>query len=203
MSWNPWWSRDWRSIPEHLRTTYIQCLEYVESKFSILLRLSKKKSIIVYLAPKLLTFQTPPMHPVRCIPCVHSNITPLLMHYAPSPGFLALQLTILTLSAWTDWLPLSILKVTFLIKKVHTSSQNRYVSRLPCAVVSIPFYFTQKPLCQTNLELQPTLDILLQCLGNGLVKIAENLHSKLRVDALLADQVVERVRQSEPDAAAC
>lgn len=44
--------------------------------------------------------------------------------YAPSPGFLALQLTILTLSAWTDWLPLSILKVTFLIKKVHTSSQN-------------------------------------------------------------------------------
>lgn len=51
--------------------------------------------------------------------------------HAPSPGFLALQLTILTLSACTDWLPLSILNVTFLIKKVHTSSQNRYVSRLP------------------------------------------------------------------------
>lgn len=40
-------------------------------------------------------------------------------------GFLALQLTILTLSAVTDWLPLSILNVTFLMRKVHTSSQNR------------------------------------------------------------------------------
>lgn len=53
--------------------------------------------------------------------------------YGPSPGFLALQLTILTLSACTAWLPLSSLKVTFLMRNVQTSSQNRYVSRLPCA----------------------------------------------------------------------
>lgn len=52
--------------------------------------------------------------------------------HGPSPGFLALQLTILTRSACTVWFPLSILKVTFLIRNVHTSSQNLYVSRLPC-----------------------------------------------------------------------
>lgn len=51
------------------------------------------------------------------------------------------------------------------------------------------------------LELQATLDILLQRLCDGLVKVAQNLHRQLRVDALIADEVVERVRQSEPDAA--
>lgn len=45
-----------------------------------------------------------------------------------SPGLLVLQLTILTLSAWTV-LELSNLKLTSLIKKVQTSSQKRYVSR--------------------------------------------------------------------------
>ena len=51
----------------------------------------------------------------------------------PSPGFLALQLTILTLSAMTVCPPLSSLNWTFLIRKVQTSSQNRYVERLPYA----------------------------------------------------------------------
>jgi hypothetical protein len=47
-----------------------------------------------------------------------------------SPGRLLLQLTIFTLSAVTEvWL--SNLKVTSLIRKVQTSSQNRYVSRWP------------------------------------------------------------------------
>jgi hypothetical protein len=48
------------------------------------------------------------------------------------------------------------------------------------------------------LELQPALYVLLQRFRDGLVKVAQNLHRKLRVYALLADQVVERVRQSEP-----
>lgn len=52
----------------------------------------------------------------------------------------------------------------------------------------------------TNLELQPTLDVLLQRLGDGLVEVAENLHGELGVYALFADQVVEGVCQSEPDA---
>jgi hypothetical protein len=42
----------------------------------------------------------------------------------------------LILSACTGWFPLSILKVTFLIRNVHTSSQNRYVSRLPYSAQS-------------------------------------------------------------------
>lgn len=46
-------------------------------------------------------------------------------------GRLALQLRILTLSAVTEVLLPSILNVTFLIKKVQTSSQNRYVSSEP------------------------------------------------------------------------
>lgn len=52
--------------------------------------------------------------------------------YWPSPGRFALQLTILTLSATTACPPFSILKETFLMRKVHTSSQKRYVSREPC-----------------------------------------------------------------------
>jgi hypothetical protein len=42
-----------------------------------------------------------------------------------SSAFLELQLTILTLSAWIVWAPLSSLKVTFRIRNVQTSSQNR------------------------------------------------------------------------------
>jgi hypothetical protein len=49
-----------------------------------------------------------------------------------SSVFFELQLTILTLSACTVWLPLSNLKVTLRIRKVQTSSQKRYVSREPC-----------------------------------------------------------------------
>ena len=50
--------------------------------------------------------------------------------YFSSPRF-ALQATILTLSAVTDTELFSILKVTFLIRNVQTSSQKRYVSREP------------------------------------------------------------------------
>ena len=48
------------------------------------------------------------------------------------PAGLALQLTILTLSAVTVWLPPSILNWTFFMRKVHTSSQKRYVASEPC-----------------------------------------------------------------------
>jgi hypothetical protein len=51
--------------------------------------------------------------------------------YCGSPGFFALQLTILTLSALTTCPPLSILNCTSLIRKVQTSSQNLYVSSDP------------------------------------------------------------------------
>lgn len=51
------------------------------------------------------------------------------------------------------------------------------------------------------LELQTVLDVLLQGFGDGLVEVAEDLHRQLRVYALLADEVIERVRQSEADTA--
>ena len=98
----------------------------------------------------------------------------------------------------TDWLPLSILNVTFLMRNVQTSSQNRYVSRLPwlCQLCAFLRYFARG-----YLELQPTLHILLQRLGDGLVEVAENLHGQLRIDAFIADEVIERIGQSEPDTA--
>lgn len=51
------------------------------------------------------------------------------------------------------------------------------------------------------LELKPALDVLLKRLGNSLVKVAQDLHRQLRVNALLANQVVQRVSQGEPDTA--
>lgn len=54
---------------------------------------------------------------------------------------------------------------------------------------------------QTHLELESRLDVLLERFRDGLVKVAQDLHGELRVDALIADEVVERVGQSEADAA--
>ena len=48
--------------------------------------------------------------------------------YHCSPGFFALQATILTFSAAT-WLLLSSLKLMSLMRNVQTSSQKRYVSK--------------------------------------------------------------------------
>jgi hypothetical protein len=50
-----------------------------------------------------------------------------------------------------------------------------------------------------HLELKTGLDILLQRLGDGLIKVAQNLHGKLRVDALITDEIIEGIRQSETD----
>jgi hypothetical protein len=52
-----------------------------------------------------------------------------------------------------------------------------------------------------HLELQAAPDILLQRLSDGLVKVAQNLHRQLWVNAGLADEIIERIGQSEPDAA--
>jgi hypothetical protein len=51
-----------------------------------------------------------------------------------------------------------------------------------------------------HLECQAGLDLLLESLGNGLVKVGQDLHGQLRVDALSADQVVEHVHECEADA---
>lgn len=51
----------------------------------------------------------------------------------------------------------------------------------------------------TDLERQPGFDILLERFRNRLIKVAQDLHRELRVDALVADEVIERVGQGEPD----
>lgn len=53
-----------------------------------------------------------------------------------------------------------------------------------------------------HFELEPGPDAPLQRLRHRLVEVAQDAHRKLRVDALLADEVVQRVRQREPDAGA-
>lgn len=95
--------------------------------------------------------------------------------------------------------------MTFLIKNVQTSSQRRYVSRLPCLpeserLASGPH---AKPgvAASSYLELQSASHVLLQRLSDGLIKIAQNLHRQLRVDARIADEVIESVCQSQADAA--
>lgn len=50
-----------------------------------------------------------------------------------------------------------------------------------------------------HLELKTSLNILLQRLGDGLIKVAQNLHSKLGVDTLITDEIIEGIRQSETD----
>jgi hypothetical protein len=141
-----------------------------------------------------------------------------------SSVFLELQLTILTLSARTVWLPLSSLKVTLRIRNVQTSSQKRYVSREPCVPSpSQPSPFSERmnrpDLARVfpsghiphqrihprahgrskHLKSQPGLDSLLQRLGNNAIELGQDLHGQLRVDPLVPDQLVQGIRQGDAE----
>ena len=52
----------------------------------------------------------------------------------------------------------------------------------------------------TYLERQSRLHLVCQHLRNAAIKVRQDLHRKLWLDATLADQVVEGVRQSHADA---
>lgn len=58
-------------------------------------------------------------------------------------------------------------------------------------------------LVPSYLELQSASNILLQCLRYGLIKVTQDFHRQLRVDARVADKVIESVCQSQADAAIC
>lgn len=135
--------------------------------------------------------------------------------YWPSPGRFALQLTILTLSATTACPPFSILNETFLIRKVHTSSQKRYVSSDPCrneapgsALRFLIFRLGDMGAVPSRagsffcpyLECQARLDLLLQNIRDRTVKVRKNFHSKLRIDACVLDEVIEGVCQGSAEA---
>ena len=51
-----------------------------------------------------------------------------------------------------------------------------------------------------HLESQSSLDFILQSLGNDAVKLGEDLHGELRIDALLPDQLVQGVGQGNTEA---
>lgn len=51
-----------------------------------------------------------------------------------------------------------------------------------------------------HLERQPRLDLVLQRLSDGAIKVGEDLHRQLRVDAVLADEIVKGVSQRIADA---
>ncbi len=53
---------------------------------------------------------------------------------------------------------------------------------------------------EIHLEGQPGLHLLLQGLGDNAIELGEDLHGELRVDALLSDQLVERIRQGNAEA---
>ncbi len=44
-------------------------------------------------------------------------------------------------------------------------------------------------------------DIFVQCISDGAIESAEDLHGQLRLDALAANQVIESIGQSAADAA--
>lgn len=51
----------------------------------------------------------------------------------------------------------------------------------------------------SDLELEPRLDVLLERFRDGLIEIAQDLHGQLRIDALIADEIVEGIGQSKAD----
>lgn len=51
-----------------------------------------------------------------------------------------------------------------------------------------------------HLELKSGLDVLVQAFGDGLIKVSEDLHRQLRIDARATNQVVERIGQRKANA---
>lgn len=67
--------------------------------------------------------------------------------------------------------------------------------------ISCPDALWHRSRNASYLECQPRAHVGLQHFGNGPVEVGQNLHRKLGVDAVLCDQVIERIRQSGTDAA--
>jgi len=85
-----------------------------------------------------------------------------------SPGLFELQAIILILSAVT--VSLSNLNVAFFRINVHTSSQDRYVFRLPLNVSS---WKISRGKRTAYLEGKSGLDVVGEFIGDGLVKLLD------------------------------
>lgn len=73
------------------------------------------------------------------------------------------------------------------------------MSPLPCCDSSIP---KCAPARATSpyLKCQPGLDLVLQNIRNGSIKVGEDLHGQLRIDAVALDEVIQSVCQGSADA---
>lgn len=69
-------------------------------------------------------------------------------------------------------------------------------SSQPTFAVALPRHLPST----TNLERQSRLHLIGQHFRNRAIEVREDLHRQLRLDATLADEVVERVRQRHADA---
>jgi carbamoylphosphate synthase small subunit len=58
-------------------------------------------------------------------------------------------------------------------------------------------------LGQTDLECQARLDLVGKHVGDSLVEVGEDLHSELRLDAALGDEVVEGVCEGAAQTVCC
>lgn len=50
------------------------------------------------------------------------------------------------------------------------------------------------------LERQPGLDLLLEDVCDRAIEVGEDLHRQLRVDAVVCDQIIERIRERRAEA---
>lgn len=57
--------------------------------------------------------------------------------------------------------------------------------------------------CATDLECQARLDLLREHIGNGLVKVEEDLHGELGFYPALGDEVVQGVSERAAQAVLC
>lgn len=83
--------------------------------------------------------------------------------------------------------------------KACASMRQSTKSPLPC-------YDSSTPQCAAReeaspyLKRQPGLDLILQNIRNGSIKVGEDLHGQLRVDAVALDEVIQSVCQGSADA---
>lgn len=83
------------------------------------------------------------------------------------------------------------------------SATVRNVFGAPAVPVAIlPVWRTQAGrFLSPYLECQPGLDLLLEDVCNRAIKVGQNLHGQLRVDAVVCNQIIEGIRERRAEAA--
>lgn len=69
-----------------------------------------------------------------------------------------------------------------------------------CLVAIVQFPVRGARVGSPYLKRQPGLDLILQNIRNGSIKVGEDLHGQLRVDAVALDEIIQSVCQGSADA---